>query len=156
MDMTIPITPEEKGYIGRECPKCERYFKVRFGTGSKEDIPCHCPYCNYIGSHNEFFTKEQIEYAKSVGLHKITKDFLKELIKYEIQPKPNEFISIGIKVKGKPTPIYYYSEKKCLRTAPQGRGTQQQQVTAVLFSFYGSPPKVELILTTLPLNQYSL
>lgn len=73
---------------------------------------CHCPYCGHTGSHNEFFTKDQIEYAKSVGIRQITGELFKELKKLERRPDPKAFISIGIEVKGRPYPIRYYREKK--------------------------------------------
>ncbi|MBT3094602.1 MAG: hypothetical protein KME58_17120 [Candidatus Thiodiazotropha sp. (ex Lucina pensylvanica)] len=45
-------------------------------------------------------------------MQKISGDFLKSLKKLERKPNRNDFISIGISVKGKPTPITYYSEKE--------------------------------------------
>ena len=53
-----------------------------------------------------------IEYAKSVVLNKVSGDLLKMMKKMEMKPKRNQFISIGITVKGRPTPITYYSEKE--------------------------------------------
>lgn len=89
---SIQIKPDADGFTGRECPveECEGYFKIQFGTGLEGDVPCHCPYCGHTASHDQFFTKEQIEYAKSVALHKITVEFL----------------------KGRPIAIRYYREKK--------------------------------------------
>ena len=112
MDFSVTIEPDEDGYTGRECPECEKYFKIKFGTGIPDVTDCHCPYCNHIGPQDEFWTKQQIEYAKSVALHKISGNLLKSLKKMERTPNRNEFISIGITVKGRPTPIAYYSEKE--------------------------------------------
>jgi hypothetical protein len=63
--ISVPLEPDEDGYIGRECPdeKCLGYFKVTPGTGVKDPTPCHCPYCGHTGDNNTFFTREQIEYA---------------------------------------------------------------------------------------------
>lgn len=116
MEISVNIKPDEDGYTGRECPECEKYFKIKFGTGLPEATDCHCPYCNHTGPQDEFWTKEQIEYANSVALNKISGELLKSLKKIEIQPKRNQFISIGIKVKGKPTPITCYSEKELEET----------------------------------------
>ncbi len=111
---SVRINPDADGFTGRECPvnECEGYFKIQFGTGLSGDVPCHCPYCGHIGSHDEFYAKEQIEYAKSVAMHQITGQFIKELKKLEMRPDPHAFISIGIKVEGRPLPIRYYREKK--------------------------------------------
>ena len=31
-EFSIEIKPDKEGYTGRECPKCEKYFKIKFGT----------------------------------------------------------------------------------------------------------------------------
>jgi len=112
MEFSVKIEPDEDGYTGRECPQCEKYFKIKFGTGLRNASDCHCPYCNHIGLHDVFCTKQQIEYAKSVAVHKISGEFLKSLKKMERKPQRDMFISIGITVKGRPTPIAYYLEKE--------------------------------------------
>lgn len=111
MNFSIKIKTDKEGFTGRECPKCEKYFKIKFGTGLPGDVPCHCPYCNHIESHNSFWTKDQLHYAESVAMNKITVDLLKELKKSEIKPNRNAFISIEVKVEGSPSKIIYYSEK---------------------------------------------
>lgn len=112
MNLSISIEPDEDGYTGRECPVCEKYFKIKFGTGLPGDPGAYCPYCNHHGPHKEFWTKEQIEYARSLALNKISGDLLKSLKKLERKSNKNSFISIGITVKGNPTPIAYYTEKE--------------------------------------------
>jgi hypothetical protein len=112
MQFSVDIQPDEEGYTGRECPKCEKYFKIEFGTGLEGATDCHCPYCNHVASHDEFWTKQQIEYAQSVAMNKMTGEFLKGLKKLERKPDRRSFISIGIKVTGKPTRIVRYSEKQ--------------------------------------------
>jgi hypothetical protein len=112
MNMSIKISPDAEGYTGRECPACEKYFKIRFGTGLPGDVDCHCPYCNEIASHDRFWTKQQIEYARSVAMNQITAQFLGQLKKVERKPDRNQFISIGITVTGSPTPIIRYMENE--------------------------------------------
>lgn len=109
---SIQIKPDTEGFMGRECPECEKYFKIKPGTGIPDSSDCYCPYCKHFGPQDEFWTKAQIEYAQSVALNKFTGDFLKELKKLERKPNKNQFISIGISVTGNPTPITYYSEKE--------------------------------------------
>lgn len=112
MNFNVSIEPDQDGYTGRECPECEKYFKIKFGTGLPGEVDCHCPYCNNIGPHDHYWTQNQIEYAKSVALNKVTNDLLRSLKKLEIKPKRNQLISIGITVKGRPTPIIWYCEDK--------------------------------------------
>ncbi len=110
---SISINPDEEGFIGRECPKCEEYFKVKTGTGLP--IQYHiCPYCDYKGSNKEFFTKEQIDYAKSVAIKKavgpIFDDFHKSLKKLKTSTRGG-FIQIKVHTSGNIFRIKYYQEK---------------------------------------------
>lgn len=116
--ISIPITPDEDGFTGRECPEpdCEGYFKIEFGTGIKgEGLPCHCPYCGFSAGHERFWTKEQIEYAKSIATQKITNALYQDLKKLEFDHKPDGPFGIGISLKMKPghqVPIHLYREKQ--------------------------------------------
>lgn len=115
--ISISFPPDADGMIGRECPapKCESYFKLQLGTGLKgEDLPCHCPYCGHTAPPNQFFTKAQIEYAKSVVLNQVTGALLKDLKSLEFNHRPQGDFGIGIsmKVTGRPTAIRHYREKK--------------------------------------------
>lgn len=109
---SVDIKKDDEGYLGRECPECEKYFKIKPGTGIPGFSSCYCPYCQHFGPQDHFWTKQQIEYARSVVLNKVSGDLLKMMKRMETKPKKNQFISIGITVKGKPTPITYYSEKE--------------------------------------------
>jgi len=112
-NVSVPIRPDEQGFLGRECPKCEMYFKVKPGTGLP--IQYHiCPYCNYQGANNEFFTKEQIEYAKSIAIKKaidpLLDQFGNSLKKLETSTRGG-FIQIKVSWSGSPIRIKYYQEK---------------------------------------------
>lgn len=109
---SVDIKIDEEGYLGRECPECEKYFKIKPGTGIPDFSDCFCPYCRHFGPQDQFRTKQQIEYAQSVVLKKISGDLLKMMKKMETKPTGNQFISIGITVKGKSIPVTYYSEKE--------------------------------------------
>ncbi len=114
---SIPITPDEDGYLGRECPveECLGYFKITPGTGVKGPAPCHCPYCGHSGDNNTFFTQEQIEYAKSVVLRQVTDALHRDLKSMEFDHKPRGGFGIGISLKvtrGAQHPIRYYREKE--------------------------------------------
>jgi len=117
----IPISPGEDGYLGRECPikECLGYFKITPGTGVKGPAPCHCPYCGHSGESRTFFTQEQIEYARSIVLRKVTDAIHKDLKSLEFEHKPQGMFGIGISMKvqaSAPLPIRYYREKE-LETA---------------------------------------
>ena len=114
---SISITPDEEGFIGRECPvtECESYFKIQPGTGLMgEGLPCHCPYCGHKAGPDKFFTKAQIEYAKSIVLSQVTGALLKDLktLEFNHQPQGGFGIGISMKVTGQPTPVRHYREKQ--------------------------------------------
>jgi hypothetical protein len=116
--MDVPIPKDDDGCVGRECPigVCQGYFKIKPGTGVKgKDLPCHCPYCGHTASHNQFWTKDQIEFAKSVALRQITNDLYDEFkkLEFEIKPPPGSF-GIGISMRlerGEPLPLKRYRER---------------------------------------------
>jgi hypothetical protein len=114
---SIPISADKDGYLGRECPveECLGYFKITPGTGVKGPGPCHCPYCGHSGESRAFFTQEQIEYARSVVLRKVTDAIHKDLKSLEFDHKPQGMFGIGISMKvqsSAPLPIRYYREKQ--------------------------------------------
>lgn len=115
---SISIKPDEDGFTGRECPQpdCEGYFKVQFGTGLEgQSLPCHCPYCGHTAGHNHFWTKEQIGYAKSVAMRKLTDAVRRDLKKMEFDIKPKGPFGIGMSLRLKPgstVPVRHYREKQ--------------------------------------------
>jgi hypothetical protein len=114
---SISLPPDEEGFIGRECPaaECEGYFKLQPGTGLKgENLPCHCPYCGHGACSDQFRTKAQVEYAKSIVMRQVTGALLKDLKSLEFNHRPRGAFGIGIsmKISGKPVAIRYYQEPK--------------------------------------------
>ncbi len=116
----VPLTPDEKGFVGRECPACEKYFKVKPGTGLPTKI-CHCPYCGHADNYSSFHTKQQIDYAVSVAKKKL----IEEVVEPSIRSLTDSFKQLErstsgglfrIKVKTTSTPMYiplnYYQEKE--------------------------------------------
>lgn len=120
VDSSFPITikPDEDGFTGRECPEpdCEGYFKVQFGTGLEgEGLPCHCPYCGHTAGHDQFWTKEQVEYIKSVLTREVTEALHKDLKAMEFNVKPQGPFGIGLSLTFKSEgllPIHHYREKQ--------------------------------------------
>ncbi len=108
----IPFPHGSDGYAGRECPECEEYFKIVFGTGLEGTTHCYCPYCGYKGDHDEFYTQEQNNYIESVALNRLTTELLrgfKQIERYN-RPRSAGLFNIEFRVEGKPTPIRYPQE----------------------------------------------
>jgi hypothetical protein len=116
-EFSVPLNSDDDGYFGRECPieECLGYFKVTLGTGIKGPAPCHCPYCGHSGESKTFFTADQIEYARSVVMRKVTDAIHKDLKSLEFEHKPQGMFGIGISMKlqpSSPLPIRHYREKQ--------------------------------------------
>lgn len=89
--LRVALTPDEKGYTGRECPSCERYFKVKFDTGLPTTFQM-CPYCGHKDDGNKFFTQDQIKYIHGVAANEVISpqvEKLKENMKSLKHFKPN-------------------------------------------------------------------
>lgn len=116
-EIHVPIEPDADAFLGRECPvtECEGYFTIKLGTGlSGDNLPCHCPYCGHRAGHEHFWTKDQIEYAKSIAVREIGDALTKDLKKLEFDHKPKGPFGIGLSLTIQPgsrLPIRYYREK---------------------------------------------
>jgi hypothetical protein len=111
---SISIPPDDSGFFGRECPECEGTFKVTPGTGLSGIDQCYCPYCGHHGSNNTFWTKAQIEYAKSVVMNQVSGEMLRILKRHEFDIKPKGPFGIGfsLKVTGSAEPVSRYIEPR--------------------------------------------
>ncbi|ULQ61027.1 hypothetical protein K7I13_07180 [Brucepastera parasyntrophica] len=120
MEIPVDIPLDDNGFIGRECLECERYFKLKPGTGLPTKH-CHCPYCDYEGDGNTFWTKAQIEYAQSVALNQVINKYLQpsfdklnKTFKDLERKSRNSLIKFKFKVSNEKLelPIKYYNEKE--------------------------------------------
>lgn len=118
IEFSVPISGDEEGFVGRECPNdgCLGYFKVKLGTGlTGDNLPCHCPYCGHTATHDHFWTQDQVEFVKSVARHKV-QDYVLGMLQdvfRRTQPKRKGLIGISWEVKrGAPLPLHQYTEKQ--------------------------------------------
>ena len=56
-EIQIAFELDDKGMVGRQCPAtdCERYFKLKPGTGLNSDVT-RCPYCGNKSPSGDFLT----------------------------------------------------------------------------------------------------
>jgi hypothetical protein len=112
----ISLPTDNGGYLGRECPAVDYkgYFKIVPGTGLADVNDCHCPYCGHAADQSEFHTPDQIGYAKSLVLRKVSDALIKDLKSLEFDTKPKGPFGIGLSIKVKPgrmQPVHLYREK---------------------------------------------
>ena len=121
MTFEIPFSlpTDDDGLTGRECPQsdCEGYFKIKFGTGIKDPNyeKCFCPYCGYAGKQDEFYTKEQVKFIKSVAMQHVQGLLDKEFRKWDRQLRSaskGSFIKLSLDYKKSHHPLAYYAEKE--------------------------------------------
>ncbi|MFA5839867.1 MAG: hypothetical protein WC890_04330 [Candidatus Margulisiibacteriota bacterium] len=116
MDITVKVNfpTDENGLVGRECPKCDKYFKVKNGTGLSTSN-CICPYCEYSADSSQFRTKEQEQYIKSVAAREafgyVRREFEK-IFKNSNYSNGNGLIRITYSSKNISVPLKSYQEKE--------------------------------------------
>lgn len=73
--MSVTIPKDADGKTAREChaPSCSpAYFKVKSGTGITEGQQvAYCPYCRNEDKPTNFYSSEQLRYAKDMALREV-------------------------------------------------------------------------------------
>lgn len=79
LEISVPVEPDEKGYIDKQCPseECEFIFKVNEEDWSNifKDEAVWCPFCKYEAPANEWLTKEQVEHAQAEAMEMLKSRF---------------------------------------------------------------------------------
>jgi hypothetical protein len=110
----IALPVDDRGMIGRQCPSCDQYFKLKPGTGLQDITTTACPYCEYRSDSSDFTTDDQIEYAKSVAVNQVLGPPLRELqrslkrLERKSRGSLIQFKAIGTDIR---FPMRYYKEK---------------------------------------------
>lgn len=128
--ITVPLG--EDGMLGRRCPinSCLGYFKLKPGTGLPGSS-CTCPYCGHKGDASKFSTPDQVAYARSVVINRVTSALLSDL-KDMARSTSSRFLSM--RVTGKAHPIRPYREQD-LETQLTCEGCSLQYAIFGLFAF---------------------
>lgn len=92
MELSFPT--DSDGFFSRECPSCNRYFKVIIGEGSDEPISA-CPHCGHRG-HDCWHTPEQIEYAKAVAMSTVVAPEIDKLNR-QLTGAASRFLKVSVK-----------------------------------------------------------
>jgi len=106
---SIPLEPDEDGMVGRECPNqnCQpKYFKVSAGkpgnkTATISDINLTCPYCGRVANLQQFHTKEQSEWIKSMihtDLSITVQNMLEDAVR-SVRPTRTGLLSMSVEFK---------------------------------------------------------
>jgi hypothetical protein len=124
------ITYDEDGMLGRECPneECQpKYFKMSTSIPDKVSkkgidfcqIDVTCPYCGTVDNMQQFHTKSQIKWIKSMiyrDVAKTVQDMLETTFKPTHQT-PRGMFSISLTYRSGPLPsVRHYVEEKLRRS----------------------------------------
>ena len=111
--IAVTIPTDGRGMVGRECPACGQYFKLKPGTGLATTT-CLCPYCAHAAESDAFFTQDQINYAQSVALQEIQKQVLEPMMRRIDRDfrrsSRNSMIKLSLKYRPSRITIDHYSE----------------------------------------------
>jgi hypothetical protein len=115
--VSIPVIPDEKGYLDKECPRseCQFIFKVNEQDWANifTDEAVYCPRCREEAPSDHWWTTEQVEESKRQAV-----DYLKEKVKgaldtslrkgakeFNRKQSRNSFIKLSLSVTSKkPSP----------------------------------------------------
>lgn len=77
--LSVPLPSDGAGYVGFECPACDRYFKL-LASGLLEDTKqVYCVYCGHHDQAQAFLTADEIEQVKKIGVAHVTEQVHKDL-----------------------------------------------------------------------------
>ncbi len=112
MQLVIKLMTDEHGLFGRECPACEKYFKVKIGTGL-HTTNCMCPYCGHTASNDDYFSKDQREYMLSYGAREVMGPALRSLERtlQNMGRSTGGSVQIKTTTRGLDFPLKHYKEK---------------------------------------------
>lgn len=112
LHITLPV--DDEGMLGRQCPQCDQYFKLKPGTGVPDIATTICPYCEFQSDGSDFATNDQIEYAQSIAIKQLVEPSLRDLqnslkqLERKTRGSLIQFKAIGTDIR---FPIKYYREK---------------------------------------------
>lgn len=97
MKFTVSLPTDADGFISRQCPACNRRFKVRFGDGSMHPAG-YCPYCAH--ADGSWLTDDQREYCKSAVNERVVRPMLDDFTRnISRMNRPGSLVRVSASVK---------------------------------------------------------
>lgn len=102
--VSIPIKSDEDGYFDKECPNPDCLFKFKVKESKYKTDEFTCPMCGKKNSTDNFYTSEQVEYAKEQAFNYVSgriHNALHDSASSFNRKQPNKgFIQISMNVTG--------------------------------------------------------
>jgi hypothetical protein len=77
----VNLHVDDEGYFGRECPSCDRFFKMDATEyeALPEELQLTCPYSGHREEHSEFMTADQREVAEA-AMHALAEQYIHDAV----------------------------------------------------------------------------
>ncbi len=107
--ISVPMSTDEQGFFGRECPSCKQYFKLKPVTDftSTQGI---CPYCGHTVELQDFITQDQSDYLTSIAANKFLLPMLRDFAN-SLETFSNDVVQFTANTNIPEFPIQGYQEK---------------------------------------------
>ena len=122
--MSVPL--DRDGFIRRECPTCERELKWLAQRDEDEDVVealeggYYCPYCAVQAPPDAWWTKQQLEKAKSILMEEVVGPALDKLTRdVKGMNRPGGFIQVSVE-RDEPQPVDELTETDDMRRVDFG------------------------------------
>ncbi len=110
--INVPMSTDEQGLFGRECPSCKKYFKLKPVTDftATQGI---CPYCGYTVELQDFITQDQREYLESIAANEFLVPMLRDFANSlkGLETSSNDVVQFKVNTNIPQFPIRHYQEK---------------------------------------------
>jgi len=93
MEGRVEIPRDDAGYIRRQCPRCERAFKLLYQGDSEaatqtQVLELYCPYCGIPSPSDQFWTNEQVETFQAAAGKLMLDDLKRRGFQVSVNPPP--------------------------------------------------------------------
>lgn len=143
-EISVPIEPDDEGYLDKECPsdQCLFLFKIHDDDWSNivRDEEVFCPSCGHAAPAKSWYPRAQVDAARDYALGTVTNSMNKAMRADAAASKRrhnrNSFLSITIDVKGGRDAVLVpvaAAEPLRLRTSCESCGCRYSYVGAAYF-----------------------
>jgi len=107
--ISVPMSTDEQGFFGRECPACKQYFKLK-PVADFTTTQGICPYCGHTVELQDFITQDQRDYLTSIAANEFLLPMLRDFAK-SLETISNDVVTFKANTNIPALPIQHYQEK---------------------------------------------
>lgn len=107
--ISVPMSTDEQGFFGRECPACKQSFKLK-PVADFTTTQGICPYCGHTVELQDFITQDQHDYLTSIAANEFLLPMLRDFAK-SLETLSNDVATFKANTNIPAFPIQHYQEK---------------------------------------------